>query len=60
MVLAVGDVDKTVGVRGDVDVELARIGAWLAPARDQLAVGRKLVDPGVAIPIGNIDTVWLQ
>src|SRR4029077_12627229 len=41
MVLAIGDIDEAIGVGCDIvhDVELARIGAGLAPAFEQPAVG---------------------
>jgi len=46
MVLAVGDIDPAVGVAADVvgDVELAGIGAGLAPRAEQRAVRRERVD----------------
>jgi hypothetical protein len=51
MVFSVGDIDKNVGVGGDVmhNVELAGIGAGLAPAHDQFAIRAEHVDAGVAI-----------
>ena len=57
MVLAVGDIDPAVGVGGDIvhDVELAGIGAGLAPAFDQLAVRRVFVHAGIAIAVGDVD-----
>ena len=57
VVLAVGDIDPAVGVGDDVvdDVELAGIGAGLAPGLDQLAVGRVFVDAGIAVAVGHID-----
>jgi hypothetical protein len=57
MVFSVGDTDKNVGVGGDVmhNVELAGIGAGLAPAHDQFAIRAEHVDAGVAIAVGNMD-----
>src|SRR5215510_9636874 len=57
VVLAVGDVDPAVVVGGDVvgDVELAGIGAGGAPAHQVFAVGRVLVDAGIAVAVGNVD-----
>ena len=57
MVLAVGDIDPAVGVGGDVvhDVELAGIGAGLAPGLQQLAVRRVLVDAGIAVAVRHVD-----
>src|SRR5919198_535649 len=48
VVLAIGYIEPTIGVAADIvrDVELARIGARLAPGHDQLAVGRVFVDAG--------------
>src|SRR3989338_6693648 len=60
VVFAVRYVDVTVLVRADVvhDVELARICARLAPGKEQLAVRRVFVHPGVTIPVGDIDLVF--
>ena len=57
MVLAVGDIDPAVVVGGDVvgDVELAGIGAGGAPAHQVLAVGRVLVDAGIAVAVRHVD-----
>src|SRR3954447_25723546 len=57
MVLAVGDIDKAVGIGSDVvhDVELAGIGAGLAPACHQFAIGRELVHARIAIAVGDVD-----
>ena len=57
MILAVGDIDPAIGIGRDVvdDVELAGIGAGLAPAFEQFAVGRVFVDAGVAVAVGDID-----
>src|SRR6185295_5292001 len=48
MVLSIGHIDPAVGIVGDVvhDVELARIGAGLAPGLYQFAVGRVFVHAG--------------
>ena len=57
VVLAVCHVDPTVFVGHDVvhDIELAGIGAGLAPRHDALAVGRVLVHAGIAVSVRNID-----
>ena len=57
VVLAVGDVDPAVGFAADVvgDVELARIGARLAPREEQLAVRRELVHARVAVAVGDVE-----
>ncbi len=57
VVLAVGDIDETVGVGCDVvdDVELAGIGARFAPGLDQSAVGREFVDAGIAVTVRDVD-----
>ena len=57
MVLAVGDIDPAVGIGGDVvdDVELAGIGARLAPGLQQLAVGRVFVDAGIAVTVRDVN-----
>ena len=53
VVLAVGYVDESVGVHGDVvrDRELARVHARAAPAHDVLSIGRKTMDGRVLISI---------
>ena len=57
VVLAVGDIDPAVRVGDDVvrDVELARIGAALAPRKQQLAVRREFVDAGIRVAVRDID-----
>jgi hypothetical protein len=57
VVLAVGHVHEPIPVGGDVvrEVELAGIGAGLAPREQMLAVGRVLVDAGVAVAVGQIE-----
>ena len=57
MILAVGDVNPTVGVAGDVvrDVELTGVGARAAPGQQHPPVGRVFVDTRVAVAIRNID-----
>ena len=57
VVLAVGDIDPAVGIGRDIvdDVELAGIGAGLAPGLQQLSVRRIFVDAGIAVAVGNID-----
>ena len=57
VVFAVGDVDPAVGVAADVvgDVELAGIGAGLAPGHHQLAVRRVFVDARVAVAVGDVE-----
>src|SRR5215468_10560120 len=56
MVFPVGDIDPAIGVATDVvrDVELAGIGARLAPGRLELAVRRVFIDPRVAVAVGNV------
>src|SRR5262249_61404612 len=53
MVLPVGDVHPAVAVAADImgNVELAGIGARLAPRQQQRAVRRKFVDARVAIAV---------
>ena len=57
VVLAVGDIEPAVGVAADVvrDVELAGIGAGLAPRHQQLAVGRVFVDARVAVAVRDVE-----
>src|SRR5262245_34376475 len=57
MVFPVGNVDPAVLVGGDVmgDVELARIGARLAPGKQELAVGAILMHSGIAVAIGDVE-----
>ena len=57
MVFPVGDIDPAVGVGADVvhDVELAGIGAGLAPRHQQFPVRRVFVHLGVAIAVGDVD-----
>src|SRR5438552_453902 len=57
VIFAVGDIDPSVRIGCDVvdDVELAGIGAGLAPAFEQPAVGRVCVDAGVAVTVGDVD-----
>src|SRR6516162_8116881 len=53
VVLAVGNVDPTVGVAADVvrNVELAGVGPRLAPRHQQLAVRGVFVNPRVAVAV---------
>src|SRR6185295_12871177 len=57
VVLAVGDIDPAVGIGRDImdDVELAGIGAGLAPGFQQLSVRRIFVDAGIAVAVRDID-----
>ena len=57
MVLAVGHVHPAVRVAADVvrDVELAGIGARLAPRQRSVPSGRILVDAGVAVAVGDVE-----
>jgi TolB-like protein/class 3 adenylate cyclase/lipoprotein NlpI len=57
VVFAVGDIDPAVGVAADVvrHVELAGVGAGLAPCKQQSAVRRVFVDAGVAVAVRDID-----
>src|ERR1700721_1109561 len=57
VVLAVGDIDPAVGVSDDVmdDVELAGVGAGLAPGPDPFSIGCEFVDAGIAVTVGHID-----
>ena len=60
VVLAVGDIDPAVGVGADVvhDVELAGVGAGLAPRHQQFAVRRIFVHPGIAVAVGDVDLAF--
>src|SRR5579864_2914538 len=62
MVLAVGDVNPAVGVTANIvrDVELAGVGAGLAPGREELAARRVFVDAGVAVAVGDVEEVALR
>ena len=62
MVLTVGDIEPDVRVAANVvrDVELAGIGAGLAPRRQQLAARRVFVDAGVAVAVGDVEVVALR
>jgi hypothetical protein len=62
VVLAVADEDPAVGVRPDrvQKVELAGVGAGLAPGLQQGAVRREPVDPGVAVPIRDVELAILR
>ena len=63
VVLAVGDVDPAIGVATDIvrKIEFTRPGPGLTPTLEQLAVGRKLVDGGIAIAVGDVNVaVWGQ
>ncbi len=55
--LSVGDVDAVIGVHRDVvrAKELAGVYARLAPRLDVIALGRVLVDPEVAVAVGDVD-----
>ncbi len=57
VVLAVGDIDPAIRVAAHIvgDVELAGIGAGLAPCHQQLAVGRIFVDARIAVAVGDVD-----
>ena len=57
VVLAVGDIDPAVGIGRDIvdDVELAGIGARLAPGLEQFSVRRIFVDAGIAVAVRDID-----
>src|SRR5213594_1317855 len=57
MVLAVGDVDPAVPATADVvrNVELAGIGAGLAPRAEQRAVRSELVDARVAVAVRDVE-----
>ena len=57
VVLAVGDVDPAVGVAGDVvrQAELAFADTGRAPREEMCPVGRVLVDPRVAVAVGDVD-----
>jgi hypothetical protein len=56
MILAIGDVHPAVRVAADVvrNVELARVGARLAPRGQQRAVRRVLVHARIAVPVGDV------
>src|SRR5438874_4490813 len=57
MVLAIGDVHPALGVAADVvrDVELARVGAGLAPRVEPAAVRRIRVHARVAVAVGDVE-----
>jgi len=57
VVLAVGDIDPAIGIGDDVmdDVELAGVGAGLAPGLDQFSVRREFVHAGIAVTVGHVD-----
>src|ERR1700744_6534977 len=57
VVLAVGDVDPAVRVTADIvrEIEFTGPGSGLAPTHQQLAVGRKLVDCGIAVTVRDIN-----
>ena len=57
VVLAVGDIDPAVGVGDDIvhDVELAGIGARLAPGLHQFSIGAVFVDAGIAVAVRHVD-----
>src|SRR5580692_1443968 len=57
VVLAIGDINPSIDVGDDVvdDVELAGIGARLAPCLQQLSIRRVFMDAGVAVTVGYID-----
>ena len=60
MVLAIGDIDPALGIGDDVvhDIELAGIGARLAPAFYQFAVRSEFMHAGVAVTIRHIDLAF--
>ena len=53
MIFAIGDVDPTLVVAGDIvdEIELPRIGTRFAPGEQEFAVGRILVNAGVGIAV---------
>jgi len=55
MIFAIGDVDPTLLVAGDIvdEIELPRIGTRLAPGEQQFAVKGILVYAGVGIAVGD-------
>jgi hypothetical protein len=57
VILTVGDIDPTTGIAADIvrKIEFTRPGPRRAPAFQQLAIGRKLVDGGIAVSIRDID-----
>ena len=57
MIFAIGDVDPTLVVAGDIvdEIELPRIGTRLSPREKQFAVRRILVNAGVGIAVGDVD-----
>ena len=56
MIFAIGDVDPTLVVAGDIvdEIELPRIGTRLAPGEQQFAVGRILVNARVGVAVGDV------
>ncbi len=59
VVLAVGDVDPAIRVAADIvdDVELAGIGAGLAPRHNKLAVRRIFMHARIAVAVRDVDLV---
>src|SRR6184192_152969 len=53
MVLAVGDIDPAIRIAADVmrDVELAGIGAGLAPGEQEFTVRAEFMDPRIAVAV---------
>ena len=57
MIFPVGDVDPAIGVTADVvrDIELAGIGAGLAPGEQELAVRAEFMDPRIAVAVRDVE-----
>ena len=57
VIFPVGDVDPAVAVAADVvrDVELAGIGAGLAPGEQELAVRAEFMDPRIAVAVRDVE-----
>ena len=57
VVFAVRYVDVPVRVRADAvdEIEFPRIGTRLTPRKEQLSIRRILMDPCVAVPVGDVE-----
>src|SRR5439155_7407237 len=62
VVLAIGDIEPALGVAADIvrDVELAGVGAGLAPGAQEFAVDGEFVDAGVAVAVRDVEMLALR